>query len=478
LWTQQAKLVPADSSVGQYFGYHVAVDGDTAVVGAYGDDSTTGSAYVFTRQGNVWSQQAKLLAADGAGNDGFGWYVSVDGDTALIGGPGDDDNGNVSGAAYVFVRLGSVWTQQSKLLPDDGAATDFFGQSVAIKGDTAVIGATFDDDNGPNSGSAYVFVRQGSAWTQQTKLLPADGEGSDYFGESVAIDGDTIVVGTDRDDSAYVFTRVGGMWTETIKLLPADGDAPEFGAAVAVAGDTVLVGAFFDDGDGGTDHAGSAYVFRLTCGNGVDDPGEECDDGNNVDGDGCQSNCLLPACGDGSVDAGEECDDGGETATCDDDCTLPFCGDGNQNEAADEECDDGNNVDGDGCEANCLLPCGDGTVDPGEECDDGGETATCDDDCTFPLCGDGNPNTAAGEECDDGGATAACDDDCTYPLCGDGNLNTAAGEECDDGNNMSGDGCSPDCFTEVAVPATSPAGVVLLLLALGGAATFALRRRG
>ena len=114
---------------------------------------------MFTRSGATWTQQAKLTASDGAEDDWFGRSVAVDGDTAVTGAPGDDDNGSVSGSAYVFTRSGGIWTQQAKLTASDGAADDAFGFSVAVDGDTAVIGAYEDDDNGTDSGSAYVFTK-------------------------------------------------------------------------------------------------------------------------------------------------------------------------------------------------------------------------------------------------------------------------------------------------------------------------------
>ncbi|MBK8430869.1 MAG: FG-GAP repeat protein [Chloroflexi bacterium] len=138
----------------------VAVSGDTAVIGAWRDDDggdNSGSAYVFTRMGGVWSQQAKLTASDASAGDYFGYAVAVSGDTAVIGAYFDDDGGTNSGSAYLFTRTGGVWSQQAKLTASDPAANDFFGIAVAISGDMAVIGSFVDDDGGTDSGSAYVF---------------------------------------------------------------------------------------------------------------------------------------------------------------------------------------------------------------------------------------------------------------------------------------------------------------------------------
>jgi prepilin-type N-terminal cleavage/methylation domain-containing protein len=273
-WTQQAKLVPADGAASDWFGWAVAIDGDTVVVGAYGDDdkgTNSGSAYVFVRTGGTWTQQAKLVPADGAANDYFGYAVAVDADTIVVGAHYDDDKGADSGSAYVFTRTGATWTQQAKLTAAGGAAGDWFGWAVAVDGDTVVVGAP-DDARGAKSGSAYVFVRAGATWTQQAKLLAADGAAGDRFGWAVAVDAGTIVVGALRADdevrdsgSAYVFVRTGGTWTQQAKLTAADGAAYDrFGYAVAVDGDTVVVGAPYDDDKG--DNSGSAYVFVRTGG--------------------------------------------------------------------------------------------------------------------------------------------------------------------------------------------------------------------
>ena len=281
-WTQQAKLTASDGAAGDIFGYSVAVsgDGNTAVIGAYGDDDRgieSGSAYVFTRSGGSWTQQAKLTASDGAAGDvfDFGYSVAVSGDgsTAVIGAYGDDDRGSESGSAYVFTRSGGSWTQQAKLTASDGAAGDVFGYSVAVSGDgsTAVIGAHGDDDRGSESGSAYVFTRSGSSWTQQAKLTASDGAAGDIFGYSVAVsgDGNTAVIGAYGDDdrgiesgSAYVFTRSGSSWTQQAKLTASDGAAGDlFGWSVAVSGDgsTAVIGAHGDDDRGY--QSGSAYIF-------------------------------------------------------------------------------------------------------------------------------------------------------------------------------------------------------------------------
>jgi len=271
-WTEQQKLLPADGVVDMQFGISVDLDGDTVIIGANRDDDNgnrSGSAYVYTRSGNTWTQQAKLIASDGAEEERFGIDVALEGDTAMIGSE-TPDNGEVSGSVYVFTRSGTTWTEQQKLLASDGAAGDWFGFYIALDGDTALFAASQDDDKGTNSGSAYVFTRTGSTWTEQQKLLASDGAANDHFSEyAMALDGDTAIIGAYLDDdlgsgsgSAYVFTRTGTTWTEQQKLLASDGAAGDWFSlyGVALDADTAMIGALWND-DSGTS-SGSAYVFK------------------------------------------------------------------------------------------------------------------------------------------------------------------------------------------------------------------------
>ncbi len=269
IWTEGQKLLPGDGAADHWFGWSIAVDGDTALIGSDEYTSGNGSVYVFTRTGTTWTQQAKLIASDGENSDEFGIAVSLDGNTALIGAMYDNDNGVHSGSAYVFTRTGTTWTQQQKLLPSDGVTDAQFGISVSLNGDTALIGANRDDDNGNRSGSAYVFTRTGTTWTQQAKLIASDGASEERFGIAIALEGDTALIGSETPDngqysgSVYVFTRIGTTWTEQQKLLASDGAAIDwFGFSIALDGDTALFAASRDD-DNGVD-SGSAYVFTRT----------------------------------------------------------------------------------------------------------------------------------------------------------------------------------------------------------------------
>jgi len=267
--TEQAKLTASDGAAGDAFGWSVDLDGDTAVVGAIAN-GLRGAAYVFVRSGTTWTEQQKLVAADGFALDLFGTDVAIDGDTAIVGAPGDDPPTG-SGSAYVFVRTGTAWTQQAKLRAPDAAEFDDFGEAVALDGDTAVVGAHFDDhDAGGNAGSAYVFVRSGGVWTLEQKLTAADASTNDNFGDALAIDGHTVVVGSRAiaalgAGAVYVFGRTGASWTQLQKLVASDAASADFlgasaGPCLALHGDTLVAGAEGKD-VGPVLNAGAAYVF-------------------------------------------------------------------------------------------------------------------------------------------------------------------------------------------------------------------------
>lgn len=262
------KLTASDAATGDFLGFSAAIDGDTAIAGATADDNAggvdAGAAYVYFRSGGTFAQQAKLTASDAAASDRFGSDVAVSGNTAVVGASQDDHAaGTDAGAAYVFFRSGTVWSQQAKLVASDAAGSDFFGTSVAISGDTIVVGAFFSDNGGTDAGAAYVFTRSGTVWTQQQKLSPADIAGFSLFGSSVAVHADTAVVGRNGDStgSAYVFTRSGVVWSQQQKLNASDAaSGDQFGISVALENNTAVVGSYRDDNAGGS-NAGSAYVF-------------------------------------------------------------------------------------------------------------------------------------------------------------------------------------------------------------------------
>lgn len=295
---QQAYLKASNAGAGDYFGFSVAVSGDTVVVGAPGEDSSatgidggqadntatdSGAAYVFVRSGSGWTQQAYLKPANTGAHDNFGTAVAISGDTIVVGAPAEDSNavavnGNgadnsaaESGAAYVFVRHGATWSQQGYVKASNTGAADSFGYSVSVSGDTMVVGAYLEDsdargingnqvnDRAGNSGAAYVFVRNAGAWSQQSYLKASNTGAGHYFGKSVALDGDTILAGAKYAGAAYAFVRSGSTWAQQALLTPAP-QAHLFGGAVAVSGNTAVVGAVLDPGAAA--ESGAAYVFE------------------------------------------------------------------------------------------------------------------------------------------------------------------------------------------------------------------------
>lgn len=267
IWIKETKLFAFDTDSGDRFGKAVSIDGDLAIVGAYRVNNK-GAAYIFQYDGKEWSSPVKVVAAMGAQNGRFGWSVSVSGDRVLVGEYRDDDNGEASGSAYIFKYLLGTWYLESKLLASDGAEDDLFGRAVAISGDVAIAGAMWDDDNGSNSGSAYIFRFDGENWIEESKLSPSDAVEIEWFGYSSDISGDVAIVGAlfdNSDDnlsgSAYIFRYDGKSWIEETKLVPSDSQRLDnFGSSVSIDNDTVVVGAWHDD-DSGHD-SGSAYVFH------------------------------------------------------------------------------------------------------------------------------------------------------------------------------------------------------------------------
>jgi hypothetical protein len=283
-WTQLQKLIANSGSPGELFGGSVAIGEDILVVGARGDaeqGSFAGAVYIFTRDAAAhWYQAHKLTASDGLAGNLFGFSLALNGETLFIGARGDEEAGNFSGAVYVFTRdVNGQWHEQQKLTASDGAAGDGFGISVAISGDVALIGARGDDDLGSVSGAAYFFAKNlDGHWEERQKVTASDGVAGDEFGYSVALDGETAVIGArfatgdeGREGAAYVFTygsgHIGTLWNESQKLIGSTNednnrDNNEFGTSVALDEQTILVGAPSTDSKGNL--AGAVHVFRFT----------------------------------------------------------------------------------------------------------------------------------------------------------------------------------------------------------------------
>lgn len=324
-WTQQAYLKASNAGAGDWFGASVAASHDTIVVGALtedggvaGDDQDesapdAGALYVFVRKGATWAQQAYLKAANADAGDWFSKSVAISNDTIVVGADGEDGSGadpsdnsaTWAGAAYVFVRTGTTWTQQAYLKASNAGAEDYFGSCVAASGDTVVISSIWEDsgatgvngDQGDESqseaGAAYVFVRTGTTWSQQAYLKASNAEGGDRFSSYLAIEGDVIAVagqwedgsatglnGDQLDDGAkwsgatYLFARNAGAWKQTAYLKASNtGGGDMFGKAVALSGNTLIVtsdheaggiaGVDGDQDDNSAYAAGAGYVFDL-----------------------------------------------------------------------------------------------------------------------------------------------------------------------------------------------------------------------
>ncbi|MEZ5429196.1 MAG: hypothetical protein R2747_23315 [Pyrinomonadaceae bacterium] len=261
-FAQNAKLIPNDPVIGATFGHSVAVSGDTAVIGSWQDtigrNRKQGSVYVFVKKNGVWINQAKLIAADGKRNDLFGFRVAIDGDTIIVGVP-EADIGQTrnQGAVYVFTRRADNWEKQVKLVASDGGPSHLFGQSVAVSGDTILIGApgvdNYLNDKTPQAhGAAYIFTRNNGNWTEKQKIA-GDGKTSGGFGMNVALDNKTAVVGNVTDENysntIYIFSDDGTGWKKEEKIgfdrhqrdekIATDGTARN----LAIDGGTIVVGA-------------------------------------------------------------------------------------------------------------------------------------------------------------------------------------------------------------------------------------------
>ena len=263
-WTEQQKLVAADPAGGDLFGASVAVSGNTAVIGAYGKSSSQGAIYVFERNGSVWSQTQKLIADDGTAGDRFGFSVAISGDVIVA---GAYQKSGSKGAAYVFTRTSGVWSQAQTLTADDGQASDLFGYSVAVDGPQIAVGAT---GRTGSRGSVYAFNLSGGAWTQSQVITASDSAANDNLGRSVAISGSRLLAGAFGKNSsqgaAYVFSRSGIVWDSEAKLVAGDAaTGDQFGSSVGLLDTTAIVAAPGCDPDGKT-NAGAAYIYSLSAG--------------------------------------------------------------------------------------------------------------------------------------------------------------------------------------------------------------------
>lgn len=262
-WSERAKLMPTDSSDDDYFGVSVALDGETALIGAYGQDNATGAAYIFTGSGDTWAQRAKLTANDGASSDSFGDAVDLEGTTAAVGALGRD---NATGAVYIFTGSEAAWSQQAILTADDGAVDENFGIMVSYSADTICIS---QNSFVLSEHHVYVFTRSGTIWSQQAKLTGSHTTINDMFGLALNYQDNTALIGAPFNDNAtgsvYVFTRDGSNWSEQNRWQASDAvEWGLFGVGIAREANTILVGSVLIDSDNETDTGkGKAYVYNV-----------------------------------------------------------------------------------------------------------------------------------------------------------------------------------------------------------------------
>lgn len=258
-WTETIKISASDAAAGDRFGVAVSLFGNIAVVGAEADNSSTGAVYIYAIDNlGDWVQTNKLTASDAAASDAFGSSVSLNNTRILVGASGNDDNGISSGSAYIFDLIGQNWIETIKLIASDAGQNHTFGKSVSLFGNHALVGADGADNF---AGAAYMFELDMGSWTEVDKLTASDADTNDYFGAAVALSDTTATIGAygniNSAGSAYAFNYLNYQWVETEIMTANDGVSLDyFGLSVAVDGEYTVIGAPFDN-----NFAGSAYVF-------------------------------------------------------------------------------------------------------------------------------------------------------------------------------------------------------------------------
>lgn len=271
---QETRLIPFDLDSGDELGTSVAVSGDRAVVGAPEADvvgTASGAAYVFVRQNGEWTEEAKLLPDDGAFNDRFGSSVAISGDLILVGAEDPGPSGPQTGSVYAFSRSGGTWTQEARMRPDQTKSRSF-GRALDLEGNRALIGASADRTAAFVGGAGYIFEREAGGWVQKAQLLANDAAQGQQLGQSVSLSGDRALLGAPlgfrpQDDAgaAYVFIRQGGTWVQEARLVPDEMDTTEwFGDAVSLSGSVALIGADRSNPQGTV--SGAAFVFTRSGG--------------------------------------------------------------------------------------------------------------------------------------------------------------------------------------------------------------------
>lgn len=267
-WIEEARLFAWNGAAGDELGRAVALDGDTIVACTSKPGGGTGKVYVFVRSGGIWQPQQELAPGDGVLQAGFGFSVALEGDRAVIAAPFDNTLAEQAGSVYVFDRSGTVWSETAKLYASDPTPYDFFGWAVELDGETLAVTATGANGAVPSAGAAYVFDHTGGTWSEQQKVFAPDGQTSEYWGQSVGLDGDTLIVGTTSHSllgnaagAAYAFTRTAGTWSLAEKLFAPDwAEGDQYGVSIALQGNVLVVGAHTDEDIGM--YGGSAYLYH------------------------------------------------------------------------------------------------------------------------------------------------------------------------------------------------------------------------
>jgi MYXO-CTERM domain-containing protein len=512
-YTQQAKIVPVDvTNPAERFGASVAIDGDTVAIG--NPAQGTGSVYLFGRNGTAWSQLRKLVPSAAGADDLFGTAVALEGGTVVVGAPQHDGKAGNAGAVYVFTGSGTNWSEQARLHGNETDAADKLGGSVAFSNGTLIAGAEFAGVPGA-TGGAWVFRRSGTTWAQEAMLVASDPAGNDHFGISVALEDNLALVGSYWDDdqgqqsgSAYLYTRRQSTWTQRHKLTASDAALDwRFGISAALSGNRAIIGASFDSQN--AHWSGAAYEFAVapdgaSCASDAECASTFCTDGVCCEArcDGACQTCRLAggSSGDGRcgvVPAGQPgapacapylCD--GSSATCPTTCandgacvSAAFCNatgtcapdlpNGEACSAA-ARCESGFCVDGVCCDTECTRGCeacttatkGQGQdgvcgpvadgLDPRDACDVAsalcGADGNCDGNvacrqyaplatpCGATLCA---VDRVSGQLCDGAGACKQLENLACAPYRCDGDL---CGESCSDSQDCSGDA---QCFDNV-----------------------------
>jgi hypothetical protein len=439
-WALQQELIAGDGAANAEFGNAVALSGTTAMIAAPGVSAR--AVYVFAQSAGVWSQTQKL-SEPASDKDGFGAALALSGDTAIIGAPyGAAGCCSGAGAAYLFTSAAGVWSQAQAITPSNGTLGGQFGIAVAISGDTAVVGA--DVGGASNQGAAYVFTQSGGTWSQRKELTASDSAADDFFGASVAVSGNVVVVGAYEamigaqlgEGAAYVFTFAGGTWGQTQKLTPSPGQGDQqFGSAVAISGGLVVIGAF--DAVGPNPMQGAAHVFVQSASGWTEQQRLVAADGATNDGLGGALGVSGGTVLTGASNVSRGANNQGAAYFF---ALLPADG---TSCAADHDCGSGHCVDGVCCDLACSGQC--------EACDVGGSVGKCSPVVSGAPHGARPACEGAGTACA-GACSPASTNVCRYPPVG-----TRCGTTCEAGE-LTSSSCDGSGACVAAAPTACPGG--------------------